>query len=97
MGPSWVLQEAVLGLRHEHHAAGSWLNPCVTSPTSETHQMSERSVFAQENPAWGELEADLCYCRDTLCNSLPDTQTCQLGASQLPSPSPASSWGGHGA
>lgn len=35
--------------------------------------MNKKSVFAQENPAWGELEPHLYYCWETLCDSLCDS------------------------
>lgn len=38
-------------------------------------------MFARENPAWRELEPHLCYCWETLCDSLSNSplhpQICQ--------------------
>lgn len=72
-----VLRGAVPGLCRElgllHRAAGGQLNPGVPSAPSETSRVNKRAVFAQENPAWGELEPHLCYRRETLCNSLPNS------------------------
>lgn len=105
-----VLGGAVLGLCRElgllHCAAGGRLNPWVPSAPSETSRVNKRAVFVQENPVWGELEPYLCYRRETLCNSLPNSpRVCKstnlLSGCQpvpaLPSLSPASSQGGHGA
>lgn len=69
-------------------------------------QVNKRGVFAQENPARGELEPHLCYRRETLRNSLPNSPPCPRvlkstnllsgcqPAPALPSPSAASSRGG---
>lgn len=102
----WCRREQCRELGLLHRAAGSCVNPWVPSPPSETPPLNKRSAFAQENPARVELEPHLCHRRDSLCNSLPNSPRLLKSASllsgcqpvpALPSPSPASSPGGHAA